>query len=166
MKSLRAALILAAVVSLPAAIGVLATDVSARVSSPAAQTPATNSHSDRERFVGTYSLVTTEVKDANGKWTQTPNFNSIGYITYSDGGHMGVHIMPKVRARFAAAQPTPEEAQKALQGYTAYFGSFNVDDKDKVVVHHRVGQINPGGDVDARRFYEFVTDQRGIEQLI
>jgi hypothetical protein len=152
----------------PGAVGVLVTDVSARAVGPAAQAPATKNQPDRARFVGTYSLVSTEIKDANGKWSQTPNFNSIGYITYDDGGHMGVHIMPKVRTRFAAAQPTPEEAQKALQGYTAYFGSFTVNDAapEKFVVHHRLGQINPGGEVDAKRFYDFVTDPRGIERLI
>ena len=110
---------------------------------------------DRAKFVGTYRLITTEVKDASGKWSRTPNFNSIGYITYSDTGHMGVHIMPRNRPRFASNMPTGEEAQAALRGYTAYFGSFTVNEQDKLVVHHRVGQINPGGDVDAKRFYDF-----------
>jgi hypothetical protein len=53
---------------------------------------------DRTGLVGTYELVTTEVKDAaTGKWSPTPNFNSNGYIVYTETGHMGVHIMPKVR---------------------------------------------------------------------
>ena len=124
---------------------------------------------DRARFVGTFELVTIEVKDpATGKWTQTPDFASNGFITYAGTGHMGVHIQPKVRARFAATIPTGEEAQTALRGYTAYFGSFSVHDneKDKYVVHHRFGQINPGGDVDAKRFYDFVTTPNGSERLI
>ena len=60
---------------------------------------------------------------------------------------MGVHIQPKVRPRFASNPPTGEEAQAALRGYTAYFGSFTVNDKEKekFVIHHRFGQINPGG---------------------
>jgi len=126
------------------------------------------SASDRAKFVGTYELVATEVKDAAGKWSTTPGFNSNGYIIYADTGHMGVHIMPKVRPRFAANQPTPQEAQAALRGYTAYFGSFAVSDKekDKFVVHHRFGQINPGGAVDAKRFYDFVTTPNGSQRLI
>ena len=33
--------------------------------------------SDRARFVGTYEIVATEVKDpATGRWSPTPNFNS------------------------------------------------------------------------------------------
>ena len=73
---------------------------------------------DRARFIGTYELVTIEMKDpASGKWSPTPNFNSNGYIIYADTGHMGVHIQPKVRPRFAANVPTGEEAQAALRGH-------------------------------------------------
>ena len=112
--------------------------------------------SDRSKFVGTYRLITTEVRDAASmEWLERPNFNSIGYITYADTGHMGVHIMARNRKRFASNPPTGEEAQAALRWYTAYFGSFTVDDADQFVVHHRFGQINPGGTVDAKRFYDF-----------
>jgi hypothetical protein len=82
---------------------------------------------------------------------------------------MGVHIMPKVRARFAANPPTPEEALAAMRGYTAYFGSFTVNDKerDKFVVHHRFGQLsNPGANPDFKRFYDFITTPNGSERLV
>jgi hypothetical protein len=115
---------------------------------------------DRATFVGTYRLVTIEAKDpASGEWAQRPNFNSIGYITYADTGHMGVHIMARSRQPFASNPPTGDEAQAALGGYTAYFGSFTVDDAAQFVVHHRFGQINPGGAVDAKRFYDFEGDR-------
>jgi hypothetical protein len=130
---------------------------------------ATQAPGDRARLAGTYELVTIELKDAaTGQWSPTPNFNSNGYIIYAETGHMAVHIMPKVRARFAANPPTGEEAQAALRGYTAYFGSFTVNDKerDRFVVHHRFGQINPGGAVDIKRFYDFVTMPNGSQRLI
>ena len=125
--------------------------------------------SDAANFVGTYRLVTTEIKDAAGiEWVQNPDFNSVGYITYAATGHMGVHIMPRNRALFppgvdlglGRSNPsTGEEAQAALRGYRAYFGSFTINDKDKFVVHHRLGQINPRGVVDAKRFYDFEGDR-------
>src|SRR5260370_36648526 len=81
---------------------------------------------------------------------------------------MGVHMQPKVRARFAASAPTAQEAQAALRGYTAYFGSFTVNDKEKekFIVHRRFGQIDPGGGMDAKRFYDFVTTPNGSQRLI
>ena len=159
-RSLTMVLTLAAVVSVPARFGREAA---------AGQSGSTQASGDRGRFVGTYELVTTEVKDAaTGKWSPTPNFNSMGYIIYAETGHMGVHIMPKVRARFTSNPPTGEEAQAALRGYAAYFGSFTVNEKEreKSVVHHRFGQINPGGQVDAKRFYDFVTTPNGSQRLI
>ena len=150
-----------AVIFLPTPLSIRA----AFVSVGAAQAPM----SDGANFVGTYRLVTTEVKDAADiEWVQNPNFNSVGYITYAATGHMGVHIMPRNRARFAPGvdrglgrsnPSTGEEAQAALRGYRAYFGSFTIDDKSKFVVHHRLGQINPRGVVDAKRFYDFVGDR-------
>ena len=158
--SLPMVLTFAAVVSTPTLFG---REVAA------GQPGSTPASGDRGRFVGTYELVTTETKDAaTGKWSPTPNFNSNGYIIYAETGHMGVHIMPKVRARFASNAPTGEEAQAALRGYAAYFGSFIVNDKEreKFVVHHRFGQLNPGGQVDAKRFYDFVTTPNGSQRLI
>lgn len=116
---------------------------------------------DRATFVGTYRLMFTEVKDDKGQWTRTPNFNSVGYITYADTGHMAVHIMPRNRPRFASNQnqPTPEEAQAAIRGYTAYFGPFTVDEGKKIVTHHRVGTIRPGPPPPFLRYYEFTGDR-------
>ena len=152
-SSPRAVLAVAATVMfLPTQLGVRAAVVPASV--------AQASMSDDAKFVGTYRLITTEVKDtASDEWVQNPSFNSIGYITYADTGHMGVHIMPRNRTMFAGNQPTPEEVLEAMRGYAAYFGSFTVDDKDQFVVHHRLGQINPGGMVDAKRFYDFEGDR-------
>ena len=138
-----------------AALAVVAVCMGGRVPT-AAQIPRPSpGASDRATFVGTYRLVQTEVKDDKGEWTRTPNFNSVGYITYADTGHMGVHIMPRNRARFAANQPTPDEAVAAIRGYTAYFGPFTVDEKSKIVTHHRIGTIRPGQPPPFQRYYEF-----------
>jgi hypothetical protein len=155
-RALGAVLPVVAVLSVPTPLGVQAAAV------PEGAAVAQPEMGDREKFVGTYRLITVESRETDGReWVERPNFNSIGYITYADTGHMGVHIMARSRKRHTSNPPTAEEAQAALQGYTAYFGSFTVDDTDQFVVHHRYGQINPGGTVDAKRFYDF-EDQRLI----
>ncbi len=71
---------------------------------------------DRQKFVGTYRLVVTEVKDASGNWVRNPSFNSTGYITYDESDYLGVHIMPRDRPRFAAATQSSAEPQTAIPG--------------------------------------------------
>lgn len=118
---------------------------------------ATSAQSDRQKFVGTYKLVVTEVKDASGQWTRNPTFNSVGYITYDGSGHMGVHIMPKNRGKFAGNTPTPAEAQVAMRGYTAYYGQFRVNEQEKFVEHDKGnGQLNPGSIPVFKRYYDLV----------
>ena len=160
MRHVKSALIVVAVVCLPMVFGLRAAGVPLGLG-PVAGEASAQIGGEREKLVGTYQIVGREVKDADGTWRPTPNFNSIGYITYSDTGYMGVHVMPNDRAPFAGDQPTAKEAQTALQGYTAYYGPFSTDqDKDgKFVVHHRVGQIDPGGEVDAKRFYDVEGDR-------
>ncbi len=134
----------------------------------AAQGAPSANGADSAKFPGAYELVTIEIKDpATGRWIPTPGFNSNGYIIYADTGHMGVHIQPKSRKRFGGTIPTNDEALEALRGYTAYFGSFTVKDneKDRYVSHKRFGQINPGGDVDVRRYYDFETTPSGATRL-
>ncbi len=158
-KSLLTILAVAAVMCTPTA-----TEVGAMAGPSSAAAQA--SMNDTAKFVGTYSLITIEQKDAaTGEWSQRPNFNSNGYIIYSDTGQMAVHHQPKVRAKLSTP-PTPEGAQAAIRGYTAYFGTYTVSDKEQFVTHHRLGQINPGGVVDAKRYYDFIATPQGRERLI
>ena len=158
MRSLKTALAVAAAVMVPSALGI---GVAAE---PAAAPMAVQAAGDYAKFAGTYALITTEVKGTDGKWTQTPGFNSNGYIIYAPTGQMAVHIMPKIRER----NPTPQTAEgavKAMQGYTMYFGTYTVDNTKKSVTHHRVGQVNPGGAVDAERYYDFTMTPNNRERL-
>ena len=160
MRHVKTALFVVLAISLPAIADLPSAGVvPGQASSPHEASAQTKS--EREKLVGTYQLIGRETKDANGTWRPTPNFNSIGYITYSDTGYMGVHVMPNDRTPFAETQPTAQEAKAALQGYTAYYGPFSTDEDEggKFVVHHRVGQITPGGEVDAKRFYDFESDR-------
>src|SRR4029434_5546902 len=94
-RGLTIVLTAAAVVSMPTLLG---REIAAAQADGSAQASG-----HRYGLVGTYELVTTEVKDAaTGKWSPTPNFNSNGYIIYADTGHMAGHLMPQVRARFSA----------------------------------------------------------------
>ena len=68
----------------------------------------------------------------------------------------------RARQKYAAPLPTPDEAKAALIGYTAYFGTYTIDEKPRIVTHHRKGNINPGGLDDGVRHYEFAPGDRLI----
>jgi len=113
-----------------------------------------------KRFIGTWRLVSFT---AGGKMDPNRGPNPLGLIQYDANGYMAVQIMPdRVRPKFAAAEPTPDEAKAAIVGYTAYFGTYTIDEKALTVTHHRTGNINPGGLGDFVRRYEFAPGDRLI----
>jgi len=104
---------------------------------------------DTPRFVGTWRLVSE---------TQT------GIMIYDSLGNMAAQVMPnRVRRKYAAAEPTPDEAKDAITGYLAYFGTYSVDEQARIITHHRKANINPGqvGD-DVVRGYVFESNDRLI----
>ena len=117
--------------------------------------------SDTEkRLVGTWRLVSITT---DGQPDPNRGPHPTGLITYTAQGSMAVQIMPdQVRPPYAGTHPTPDEALVALTGYTAYFGTYTIDEAAHTVTHHRTGNLNPGGLGDFVRRYEFVTDDRLI----
>lgn len=110
-----------------------------------AQTPA----HDTPRFVGTWRLVSD---------------TTTGIMIYDNLGNMAAQVMPnRVRRKYAAAEPTPEEAKDAITGYLAYFGTYTVDEQARTITHHRKGNINPGGvGDDVVRVYVFESNDRVV----
>jgi hypothetical protein len=114
-----------------------------------------------KRFIGTWRLVSIEV---NGQADPNRGAHPTGLIYYDAAGYMAAQIMPeRSRPKYVGSQPTPEEAKTALIGYTAYFGTYTVDEHARTVTHHRKGCVNPGlVGVDAVRRYEFAAGGRLI----
>lgn len=114
---------------------------------------------DAKRFIGAWRLVSIT---QNGALDPNRGARPTGLLYYDLTGNMAVQIMPDrvLRRQFAGAQPTPEEAQAALLGYTAYFGTYSVDERAHTVTHHREGNINPGALSDFIRRYEFLAGDR------
>lgn len=112
---------------------------------------------DVKRLVGTWRLVSITGSKLEPYRGEKPT----GLLYYDDKGHMAVQIMPsRKRSRYAGALPTAEESRDALLGYTAYFGTYKIDEKTRTVTHYRTGNINPGGLGDFVRRYEFLSEDR------
>ena len=112
---------------------------------------------DAPRLVGTWRLVSVE----GSKLAPYRGERPTGFLCYDASGNMAVQIMPdRKRSRYAGELPTAEEARDALLGYTAYFGTYQVDEKTRTITHHRTGNINPGKFGDFVRRYEFLSDDK------
>lgn len=120
--------------------------------------PWADAPSDQQRFLGSWRLV---LIDAGGKPDPNRGPHPRGMIYYDASGHMGVQIVPdRPRPSWTGlgAPPTLEEAREAVIGFTAYYGTYTVDEKQHTVTHHREGALNLGTP-DLVRNYEFNGDR-------
>jgi len=108
------------------------------------------------RFIGTWRLVSVQT---NGKPNPNRGVRPTGLIIYDAAGHMAVQIAPE-RPRPSwppTAVPTPDQAKEAATGYTAYFGTYTIDERARTVTHHRENALNMYA-VDLVRRYEFTPE--------
>lgn len=125
---------------------------------PSGSSPKPND--EARRFLGTWRLVAT-TRDGQVRPERGPH--PLGVITYHESGWMSAQIQPDRPASPEAGRLSPgDEALAALDGYTAYFGSWSVDPIRKVVCHHRVASVRPGWSQAPvlERAYEFLGDDR------
>ena len=111
------------------------------------------------KLVGTWKLVSIEERDAEGRLVTPLDYGPepIGMLMYDATGHMSVHAMRRGRPRLATDDvhlATPEQAKAAFIGYGAYFGTYTVDERAGLVVHHVQGSLIPNweGSEQQRRF--------------
>jgi hypothetical protein len=113
-----------------------------------------------KRFIGTWQLISITLA---GQMDPNRGSHPIGLIYYDGTGYMAVQIMPdRLRPKYAGTEPTPDEAKATITGYTAYFGTYTINEEARTVTHHRMGNINPGGLGDFVRRYEFAPGDRLI----
>lgn len=105
----------------------------------------------RKPFIGTWRLVS--IEGSNTQSTANRGSKPTGIIMYDGHGLMNVQIMPDRPRPKYTGQPTPEQALESIRGYTAYWGTYTIDEKAQTVTHHRQGMLD-GGVVDYVRKFE------------
>jgi len=94
----------------------------------------------RQELVGAWKLVSIQAQYPDGRLDSDPDLGprAAGYLIYDSGGHMCLQLMNP--DRFDWRNPpnaTPAEAKAAIDGYDAYCGSYEVEESEGVVIHHR-----------------------------
>ena len=106
------------------------------------------------RLFGFYRIESVSRRIVDGESVLVDQFET-AFIIYAPSGHMAVHLMRPGREPYAGAGPTADEALAAVRTYGSYFGPFSVHEDEGYLVHHRIGNANPGvTEADAQRFYE------------
>ena len=111
------------------------------------------------QFVGAWRLVASQQKLADGTTRHNPFYGpgGVGYIIYSDAGYMCVVNMdpsrPQWKNEFA---PTEAELRSAIGGLMAYAGAYEVNAKERYVIHHvEVDKIPNRVGAKQKRFFTF-----------
>jgi hypothetical protein len=90
----------------------------------------------KDQLVGTWTLVSWEHALPNGSKDQSYGTNPKGIVVFDAKGRfflMFAHPdLPKIASN-APATATSEEAKDLLSGSIAYFGTYGVNDADKVI---------------------------------
>ncbi len=106
------------------------------------------------RLFGFYRVESVSREASDGESLPADQYET-AYIAYAPSGHMSVHLMRAGRQPYAGDEPTAEEALATVDSYGSYFGPFSVNEEEGYLVHHRIGNEDPGQTgTDAQRFFE------------
>jgi hypothetical protein len=107
-------------------------------------------------LVGTWALVATEWRRADGRHGNPFGAGAVGVLTYDAAGNMSAQVMRAERPVAPADHATGIETAmaSAFAGYIAYFGTYEIDAAMRVVVHTVIGSAFPAwvGGTHNRRF--------------
>jgi hypothetical protein len=91
------------------------------------------------RFIGSWSLGTWTLTSPDGQ-TQYPfGEDAVGYLFYTEDGHMAAHLMRRQRPNFSSEDlmaATPNERAAAYFDHFSYCGRYTVQQNAETVTHH------------------------------
>ena len=130
------------------------------------QTAMSQQKSLKEQLVGTWTLVSWDQRNADGTTVQLFGANPKGIAFFDTTGHYIITVMRSDRAKYAIenfgqiAQTTAEENKATAQGTITYFGTYSVNEADRVIAIHVEASSFPNWNgTDQKRFFELTEDQ-------
>ena len=116
-----------------------------------------------EHFIGTWKLVSFEVRRSDGDITLPWGKDVGGTLMYDSNGRFSVQLTQNGRTEFASGDMqsgTEQEIRSALGGYVAYYGTYDIDETERTMTHSVEGSLFPnwiGG--SQTRFFEISSDR-------
>jgi hypothetical protein len=100
---------------------------------------AGSQQASRSLFIGTWSLVSIEYVEKDGRKVEPFGPDAKGMLYFDAGGRFATQVMAVDRPHFASNNRmigTPEEFKTMSQRVVAYFGTYTVDNVKQVVTLH------------------------------
>src|SRR6266480_2020968 len=99
----------------------------------------------RNRLVGTWKLVSTEETLKDGTTRPSLGPHGQGFLMYQSDGYMCANLVNPDRPKWAdPVHTTPEEKIAAADGTFAYCGRYEIDAKQKQIIHLPEVATDPG----------------------
>ena len=108
-------------------------------------------------FIGTWRLISCELKNSDGEVNYPKGENAIGYIMYNHDGYMSVAFMSANRHPFESGDilgGSIREKESAIDTFFSYCGKYDVS--EEYVIHHIEVSLFPNWiGTDQKRKYRF-----------
>ena len=119
-------------------------------------------------LAGTWTLVSITLEQ-DGKKTDFYGPNPQGQLMYDANGHVSVIFTRSDLPKFASSNRmagTPEENKSIMQGSLAYFGTYSVSEKDKIITRHIAGCTFPNWNgTDRKQAFSIAGDELNLTGL-
>lgn len=95
---------------------------------------------------GTWNMVSFQIEYPNGHIIYPFGKDARGRLIYESGGRMAVQLMDPARPGLNSQDPlaaTESLHKKAFVGYAAYYGTYSVNNAEKIIVHHIEAALIP-----------------------
>jgi hypothetical protein len=116
--------------------------------------PVTAQESELD-FLGTWELLSIEERTETGDWAQIRipgGGRPVGIIMYDEHGTMAVQITTDPRTT-----ETPAENPELVNGYIAYYATYEVDANAGTITHHRRSHVNSDlANLSVVRYFSFL----------
>ena len=108
-------------------------------------------------FVGTWELLSIEERTDSGDWIPARRFSGnrpFGVLMYDVQGNMAVQITTDPRDTTRSA-----ERPEFINGYVAYYGTYEINAEDGTITHHRRSHVNAEvANLSVVRYFSFSDD--------
>jgi hypothetical protein len=111
----------------------------------------------KNSLIGVWRLISFEFRNEADVVTYPFGKQARGTFIYTMSGHFSVQLMRINRPKFAIAdqqQGTTEEIFASYKGSISYFGTYTIDEENKIILHQVEGSIFPNmeGTIQIRYF--------------